>query len=89
MKKIICLIVMCICLAGCADGNSTEPKDEVTYSYEDVDGVITYIDVRRYFAYVPRWQWEIKVEYDEKIAKLKEWKGMPFKIEKRGGRDEE
>lgn len=23
-----------------------------------------YIDMRKWFAYVPRWQWEIKVEYD-------------------------
>ena len=57
-------MLMCICLAGCADSNSTEPKDEVTYSYENADGVITYIDVRHWFAYVPRWQWEIKVEYN-------------------------
>ena len=29
-----------------------------------MDATITYIDMRKWFAYVPRWQWEIKVEYD-------------------------
>lgn len=64
MKKIICLILLCICLTGCADSNSTETRDEIRYSYENADAVITYIDMRKWFAYVPRWQWEIKVEYD-------------------------
>ncbi len=64
MKKIICLILMCICLTGCADNNSAEPRNEITYSYEDADAVITYIYMRHWFAYVPRWQWKIKVKYD-------------------------
>ena len=56
MKKIICLILLCICLTGCADSNSTETRDEIRYSYENADAVITYIDMRKWFAYVPRWQ---------------------------------
>ena len=64
LKKIICLILLCICLTGCADSNSTETRDEIRYSYENADAVITYIDMRKWFAYVPRWQWEIKAEYD-------------------------
>lgn len=64
MKKIICLILLCICLTGCADSNSTETRDEIRYSYENADAVITYIDMRKWFAICPRWQWEILVEYD-------------------------
>lgn len=64
MKKIIYLILLCICLTGCADSNSAETRDEIRYSYENADAVITYIDMRKWFAYVPRWQWEISVEYD-------------------------
>ena len=64
MKKILCLILACICLAGCSKSNPEEPKDEVIYSYEDADAVITYIDMRKWFAIWPRWSWEIEVEYD-------------------------
>lgn len=64
MKKKICLILLSICLTGCADSNSAENSDEIRYSYKNADAVITYIDMRKWFAYVPRWRWEIKVEYD-------------------------
>lgn len=67
MKKILCLILICILLAGCSNDvsdKSNEPQEEITYTYEDVDATITYIDIRKWFAYVPRWQWEIKAEYD-------------------------
>ena len=67
MKKILCLILICIFLAGChndVSDKSNEPQDEITYTYEDVDATITYIDMRKWFATCPRWQWEIEVEYD-------------------------
>lgn len=68
LKKIVCLILMCIILTGCSssgtDAKRQEPKEEITYSYEDVDATITYIDMRKWFAICPRWQWEIEVEYD-------------------------
>ena len=67
MKKILCLILICILLAGRSNDvsdKSNEPQEEITYTYEDVDATITYIDMRKWFAYVPRWQWEIKAEYD-------------------------
>ena len=67
MKKILCLIIICIFLVGCSNDVSDknrEPQEEITYTHEDVDATITYIDMRKWFAYVPRWQWEIKVEYD-------------------------
>lgn len=67
MKKIICLILMCIFLAGChndVSDKSNEPQEETTYTHEDVDATIAYIDMRKWFAICPRWQWEISVEYD-------------------------
>ena len=67
MKKILCLILICIFLAGCSNDvsdKSSEPQEEITYTHEDVDATITYIDMRKWFATCPRWQWEIKVEYD-------------------------
>ena len=67
MKKILCLILICFFLVGCSNDvldKSSEPQEEITYTHEDVDATITYIDMRKWFAYVPRWQWEIKVEYD-------------------------
>ena len=67
MKKILCLILICILLAGCSNDVSDEnrePQDEITYTYEDVDATITYIDMRKWFATSHRWQWEISVEYD-------------------------
>lgn len=67
MKKILCLILICIFLAGCSNDvsdKSSEPQEEITYTHEDVDATITYIDMRKWFATCPRWQWEISVEYD-------------------------
>lgn len=64
MKKILCLILVCMCLAGCSKTNSVEPKDEVTYSYEEADAVITDIDTKQWFATVHRYSWYIAVEYD-------------------------
>lgn len=67
MKKILCLILICIFLVGCSNDisdKSSEPQEEITYTYEDVDATITYIDMRKWFATCPRWQWEISVEYD-------------------------
>lgn len=67
MKKILCLILICIFLVGCSNDVSDEnrePQDEITYTYEDVDATITYIDMRKWFAICPRWEWEIEVEYD-------------------------
>lgn len=67
MKKILCLILICIFLGGCSNDvsdKSSEPQEEITYTYEDVDATITYIDMRKWFATCPRWQWEISIEYD-------------------------
>lgn len=67
VKKILCLILICIFLVGCSNDisdKSSEPQEEITYTYEDVDATITYIDMREWFAICPRWQWEISVEYD-------------------------
>lgn len=67
MKKILCLILICVFLVGCSNDVSDEnrePQEEITYTYEDVDATITYIDMRKWFAICPRWQWEISVEYD-------------------------
>lgn len=67
MKKILCLILICIFLVGCSNDisdKSSEPQEEITYTYEDVDATITYIDMRKWFAICPRWQWGISVEYD-------------------------
>lgn len=67
LKKILCLILICIFLVGCSkdvSDKNREPQDEITYTYEDVDATITYIDMRKWFATCPRWQWEISVEYD-------------------------
>ena len=67
MKKILCLILICILLVGCSNNvsdKSSKPQEEITYTYEDVDATITYIDMRKWFAICPRWQWEISVEYD-------------------------
>lgn len=67
MKKILCLILICIFLVGCSNDVSDknrEPREEITYTYEDVDATITYIDMRKWFAICPRWEWEIEVEYD-------------------------
>ena len=67
MKKILCLILICIFLVGCSNDVSDknrEPQEEITYTHEDVHATITYIDMRKWFAICPRWQWEISVEYD-------------------------
>lgn len=67
MKKILCLILICIFLVGCSNDisdKSSEPQEEITYTYEDVDATITYIDMQKWFVICPRWQWEISVEYD-------------------------
>lgn len=67
MKKILCLILICIFLTGCSkdvSDKNCEPQEEITYTYEDVDATITYIDMREWFAICPRWEWEIEVEYD-------------------------
>lgn len=67
MKKILCLILISIFLVGCsndASDENRETQEEITYTYEDVDATITYIDMRKWFAICPRWQWEISVEYD-------------------------
>lgn len=67
VKKILCLILICIFLVGCfrdISDNNREPQEEITYTYEDVDATITCIDMRKWFAICPRWQWEISVEYD-------------------------
>lgn len=67
MKKIICLILICIFLSGCSNevsDDNREPQEEITYTYEDVDATITYIDMQKWFAICPRWEWEIEVEYD-------------------------
>lgn len=67
MKKVVCLILFCIFLVGCSkdiSDNNREPREEITYTYEDVDATITYIDMRKWFVICPRWQWEISVEYD-------------------------
>lgn len=50
MKKILCLILICIFLVGCSDevsDNNREPQEEITYTYEDVDATITYIDMQK------------------------------------------
>lgn len=67
VKKILCLILICIFLVGCSNDisdKSSEPQEEITYTYEDVDATITYIDMQKWFVICPRWQWEISVEYD-------------------------
>lgn len=67
MKKVVCLILFCVFLVGCSHALSDknhDPQEEITYTYEDVDATITYIDMRKWFAVCPRWQWEISVEYD-------------------------
>lgn len=67
MKKILCSILICISLVSCTrdiSDKNREPQEEITYTYEDVDATITYIDMRKWFAICPRWQWEISVEYD-------------------------
>lgn len=67
MKKVVCLILFCIFLVGCSkdiSDNNRELREEITYTYEDVDATITYIDMRKWFAVCPRWKWEISVEYD-------------------------
>lgn len=67
MKKILCLILICISLVGCSKDVSDKncgPQEEITYTHEDVDATITYIDMRKWFATCPRCQWEISVEYD-------------------------
>lgn len=67
MKKILCLILICISLVGCSkdvSGKNCGPQEEITYTHEDVDATITYIDMRKWFVICPRWQWEISVEYD-------------------------
>ena len=46
MKKIVCLILICIFLTGCSKNVSYKNRDlqeEITYTYEDVDAIITYI----------------------------------------------
>nr|DAG18100.1 MAG TPA: protein of unknown function DUF4969 [Caudoviricetes sp.] len=50
MKKILCLTLICIFLAGCskdASDKNHETQEEITYTYEDVDAIITYIDMRK------------------------------------------
>lgn len=67
MKKILCLILICIFLTGCSKNVSYKNRDlqeEIAYTYEDVDAIITYIDMRKWFVICPRWRWEISVEYD-------------------------
>ena len=67
VKKVVCLILFCIFLVGCSHDFSDknhDPQEEITYTYENVDATITYIDMRKWFAVCPRWQWEISVEYD-------------------------
>lgn len=67
MKKILCLILICIFLVGCSkdvSDKNRDPQEEITYTHEDVDATITYIDMQKWFAICPRWQWEISVEYD-------------------------
>ena len=54
-------------MAGCSNDvsdKSSEPQEEITYTYEDVDATITYIDMRKWFAICPRWEWKIEVEYE-------------------------
>lgn len=44
MKKILCLILICIFLTGCSNdvsGKSSEPQEEIPYTHEDVDATIT------------------------------------------------
>ena len=53
MKKILCLILICISLVGCSKDVSDKncgPQEEITYTHEDVDATITYIDMRKWFA---------------------------------------
>ena len=67
MKKILCLILICIFLVGCSkdvSDKNRDPQEEITYTHEDVDATITYIDMQKWCAICPRWQWEISVEYD-------------------------
>ncbi len=68
MKKVkyYCAILMVFAvLVGCeSNSESTKNKDTISYSYEEVDGVITDIDIKHWFATCPRWQWEISVEYE-------------------------
>lgn len=57
MKKILCLILICIFLVGCSNDvsdKSSEPQEEITYTHEDVDATITYMDMRKWFAICPR-----------------------------------
>lgn len=54
-----------VTISGCESAeNESQPKDSITYSYEDADATITDIDVRHWFATCPRWQWDITVSYD-------------------------
>ena len=67
MKKILFLTLIFIFLAGCSkdvSDKNRELQEEIRYTYEDMDATITYIDMRKWFAICPRWQWEISVEYD-------------------------
>lgn len=53
MKKILCLILICIFLVGCSNDvsdKSSEPQEEITYSHEDVDATITFPDEENNFA---------------------------------------
>ena len=54
-------------MVGCSkdvSDKNRDPQEEITYTHEDVDATITYIDMQKWFAICPRWQWEISVEYD-------------------------
>ena len=54
-------------MVGCSkdvSDKNREQQEETTYTHEDVDATITYIDMRKWFVICPRWQWEIKAEYD-------------------------
>ena len=41
-----------------------ERDKERAKKWNHVDATITYIDMRKWFATCPRWQWEISIEYD-------------------------
>lgn len=68
MKKIkYCLMLTTACLMFGGCGDKSEPvqnKDTISYSYEEVYGVVTDIDMKHWFSTCPRWQWEISVEYE-------------------------
>ena len=59
------LFALVINLSGCS--NDLYEDNNITYSYEDVEGIITDVDVKYWFATCPRWEWKMSVQYDDMV----------------------